>query len=160
MLNIFHRMVVESPALNSTMMVNRALLNLALPTAGTRYPDWWLALVACAFGHIVFLPKSTILYRRHSENDTLEPITSTLPSAIRRIAEARRRVAKLVGEYAQQADIFLERYGSRVSQSQNATLKAVRNLPSRGFFARRATVMRHRLWFASPLKNVGLMLLL
>ena len=160
MLNIFHRMIVESPALNSTMMVNRALLDIALPMAGARYPDWWLAMVACSFGLVVSLPKSTILYRRHSENDTVEPLTSTLSSAARRITDARARVAKLVWEYAQQAGIFYERYGDKVSQSRSAALRAAKDLPSLGFFARRTTVIRHKLWFASSLKNVGLMLLL
>ena len=160
MLNVFHRMIVESPALNSTMMVNRALLDIALPMAGARYPDWWLAMVACAFGRVVTLSKSTILYRRHSENDTLEPLTSTLPSAVRRITDARERVAKLVSEYAQQAGVFYERYGGKVSQSESAALRAARDLPSLGFLARRITVVRYKLWFASSLKNVGLLLLL
>lgn len=160
MLDVFHRMIVESPALNSTMMVNRTLLDLALPTAGARYPDWWLALVACAFGRVVGLPKSTILYRRHSENDTLEPLTATLPSAVRRFKDARARVAKLVSEYAQQAAAFNERYGGKLSESERSALQAAKDILSQGFWARRMIVIRHKLWFASSLKNIGLLLLL
>lgn len=159
LLNIFHRMIVESPALNSTMMVNRALLDKALPVAGSLYPDWWLAMVACAFGQIVHLPQTTILYRRHSSNDTLEPMTATLSSASRRISQSRTRVEKLLSEYAQQAGVFLRRYGGEIQPSDAAALRAAHSLPSLNFFARRHAIIRHRLWFASPVKNVGLMLL-
>jgi glycosyltransferase involved in cell wall biosynthesis len=160
LLHVFHRMIVESSVLTSTMMVNRALLDAALPLAGASCPDWWLALVACAFGQIVHLPQSTILYRRHSANDSLEPLTSSLPSAARRFTQAKSRVDRLVRQYASQAGEFRRRFESRLSRADVAALRAAEELPLLGHIDRRRTVIRHDLWFASPLKNVGLMLFL
>src|SRR5437867_209307 len=74
-----HRTGMESVAQGSTMMVNRALLNLALPIeAASPYQDWWLALVAAAFGQTVALAKPTILYRRHGGNETEEPLIASV----------------------------------------------------------------------------------
>ncbi|MDF2951861.1 MAG: glycosyl transferase family 2, partial [Anaerocolumna sp.] len=33
-----------------------------------RYHDWWIALIAAAFGHISFLPEPTLYYRQHGNN--------------------------------------------------------------------------------------------
>jgi glycosyltransferase involved in cell wall biosynthesis len=53
-----------------TVIVNRALKNLAVPIPDTAYMhDWWLALVASAFGKISYLSEPTILYRQHSANE-------------------------------------------------------------------------------------------
>ncbi len=83
--HVFRRLMVDSPAISSTMMVNRALLDHALPMPATIWSqDWWLMMVAAAFGKIVKLDKRTILYRRHSANDSLEPYAATTRGTMRR----------------------------------------------------------------------------
>jgi glycosyltransferase involved in cell wall biosynthesis len=52
-----------------TALVNRSLLEQALPIPSEALMhDWWIALVACAFGRIELLPMPTILYRQHTDN--------------------------------------------------------------------------------------------
>lgn len=52
-----------------TVMVNRALLDKALPIpADSMMHDWWLALVASRFGVIGFLDRPTLDYRQHGSN--------------------------------------------------------------------------------------------
>jgi hypothetical protein len=162
---VLARAAMESVALGSTMMMNRALLNQALPIeTGAAYQDWWLALVAVAFGGLVSLPEATILYRRHEVNATVDPYSSTLAGALSRTLHApgdpRRRVAKLVAQAATQARCFVARYRDRLKGRDVAALEALGRLPSLGFVERRLAVLRHSLWFASPLKNAGLMLLM
>lgn len=160
-----NRVAMESVALGSTMMMNRALLEQALPIeSGAAYQDWWLALVAVAFGRLVALPEATILYRRHAINATADPYGSSLVGAVRRTLQApgapRRRLAELVAQAARQAGSFLARYGERLKQPDAAALEALAALPLLGCLERRRAVMRHRLWFGSPVKNVGLLALL
>ncbi len=158
LLSVFHRTIVESAALTSTMMVNRALLNVALPLIGASCPDWWLAMVACAFGKIVSIPERTILYRRHSANDSLAPLTSTIPEAVVRVGQARKRIRRLIRQYAVQAGEFHRRFGSKVPSTDADALSAAAILPSLGWLARRHVIIGHKLWFASPVKNAGLMI--
>lgn len=62
-------LLVANCVTGCTLMVNRALLGLALPMpAEARMHDWWLALCAAALGRIGYLPDSTVLYRQHGEN--------------------------------------------------------------------------------------------
>ncbi len=158
------RLAVESPVLTSTMMVNRALLQLALPlTGGASCPDWWLALVAGAFGRIVSIPDRSILYRRHPFNDSLDPFGSTLRGAVRRFlaapGEPRRRVTRLLRQLAPQAGAFAARFRSRLHPADVAAFEAAGRLPSLGALARRWTIVRYHLWFTSSWKNIGLILL-
>jgi Glycosyl transferase family 2 len=155
---VFHRMIVEGVALTSTIMVNRALLNVALPLTGASCPDWWLSLSACAFGKIVSTPQSTVLYRRHSANDSLAPLT--VSAALRNIGQVRGRVNHLIGQYGPQAGAFLNRFGDGIKPEDAAALRAAHMLPTFGPWTRRKAVIRHKLWFASTLKNASLMLLL
>ncbi len=53
-----------------TVLINRALLDLALPVpSSTLMHDWWLALCAAACGELAFLPDATVLYRQHGKNE-------------------------------------------------------------------------------------------
>jgi glycosyltransferase involved in cell wall biosynthesis len=165
LMRVLARAAMESVALGSTMMVNRALLMRALPIeTGAAYQDWWLALVAVAFGRLVALPDITILYRRHEVNATADPYGGTLSGAVRRTLRAPgapvRRVAKLVAQAATQARSFVLRYRDSLTRPDIAALEALGKLPSLGLVERRLAVMRHGLWFASPLKNAGLLALL
>ena len=159
------RLAVESPALGPTMMMNRPLLDLALPLTGAAScSDWWPALVAGTFGEIVYLPEKTILYRRHASNDSLEPLSTTIPAAIRRLFitpdVVRRRTLRLIRQFAPQADAFVCRFRDRLSPDDIAALEAAARLPALSAVSRRWAVVRHGLWFASPIKNVGLAMLL
>lgn len=52
-----------------SMLLNRALLNRALPIPPQALMhDWWLALMASAVGRIEALPQPTLLYRQHARN--------------------------------------------------------------------------------------------
>jgi glycosyltransferase involved in cell wall biosynthesis len=163
--SVFHRLVVDSPAISSTIMVNRALIDLALPMTGAVFAlDWWAMMVAAAFGQIVKLDKRTILYRRHSANDSLEPYAATSKGMVLRLlaapGSARRKLNRLISQIAPQARSFAERFHDELSASDLAALMAASRLISAGGFERRWSVVRHGLWFGSLPKNVGLMLFL
>ena len=52
-----------------TALLNRALVAQALPIPPQALMhDWWLALVASAFGQIALLEQPTVLYRQHGGN--------------------------------------------------------------------------------------------
>ncbi|MEI6100951.1 MAG: glycosyltransferase family 2 protein, partial [Eubacteriales bacterium] len=65
-----NRLLVQNYVTGCSVMINRALLDRV--RFGSLGPivmhDWWVALVASAFGKIVFLDKPTIKYRQHADN--------------------------------------------------------------------------------------------
>ena len=111
-----------------TVMVNRALLNQALPIpAEALMHDWWLALVASRFGAIGWLPQPMVLYRQHGGN--------VLGAQGLGLAYWMTRLRNLLVDPAagghtraalRQADCFEKRYGQRLS-----ALPALLQLPRR-----------------------------
>ena len=65
------QLCMQNMVTGCTVMMNRALLKKALPIPeGVLMHDWWLGLVASAFGVIRFIPQATMFYRQHGNNDT------------------------------------------------------------------------------------------
>lgn len=53
----------------STAIINRALLDMALPIPeAALMHDWWLALCAAVFGRLEYNPQPTVKYRQHEHN--------------------------------------------------------------------------------------------
>lgn len=62
-------LLTSNPVAGCSAMVNRALLEAALPLPPeTVMHDWWLVLCAAALGRVVYTPEQLVLYRQHSEN--------------------------------------------------------------------------------------------
>jgi glycosyltransferase involved in cell wall biosynthesis len=159
------RVIVQNVATGATAMLNRPLRALvgALP-ADAVFQDWWFACVAAAFGRVVALRESTMLYRQHGANavgaeEVSRPRWFELPAAARR---AMARTALLHGQIdrtARQADAFLARYGAQLGERDRRFLAAYARLPARTGLRRKLEVARlrlrpeHGLW-----RNLGVLL--
>ena len=69
--NIFRlrRLLAQNVVTGSTMLINLPLARLAarMPPDAFMH-DWWIALLAAAFGHAQPLRRQTVLYRQHAGN--------------------------------------------------------------------------------------------
>lgn len=65
-----NRLLAQNMITGCTMVINRALLEQALPIPNeAMMHDWWVGLVAAAFGYIDFISLPTLQYRQHLSND-------------------------------------------------------------------------------------------
>jgi hypothetical protein len=136
------------------MLMNRALYRLAqpIPTDAVMH-DWWVALVACAFGRTGHCPQATLLYRQHGGNDTGAKRLglSQLFRELGRLAE-RRRTLELM---QQQAEAFRRQYGDRLPAASGEMLQRFADMRTDGWFMRRYHTLRYGFWYVSPLRNLG-----
>ena len=159
------RLVVENVATGPTILMNRDLLEKASPIPDeVPHHDWWIALVAAAFGRVVALPQATVLYRRHSANHTGEYAKGRgrLVHWARKVAGAPGRTGELrrwLAASARQAEIFLNRFEGELPQDAKVMLREYSEIPSLGFFERKLRILRLR---ALPehgfVRNLGLLL--
>jgi glycosyltransferase involved in cell wall biosynthesis len=65
----FTNILAQSPIYGCTVMLNKKLADVIkyIPSTAENH-DYWIALVASAFGKISYLNKKTILYRQHGKN--------------------------------------------------------------------------------------------
>lgn len=67
--NSLARLLVSNTVTGCTALCNEALLRRALPIPSAAVMhDWWLALVAGAFGRLSFIDEPLLLYRQHGAN--------------------------------------------------------------------------------------------
>lgn len=133
--NGFARMLVSNTVTGCTALINEELATLALPIpANVIMHDWWLALVASAFGRIDYIDEALLDYRQHDAN--------TIGAREYRRVKNRALLTRLLDNQhaeafratAQQARIFHATYGDNLSGKQKfaaglARLMSVKSAP-------------------------------
>ncbi len=145
------RLVVQNVVTGATMMLNAALRARigSMPSAAI-LQDWWFACVAAAFGRVVAVRESTILYRQHGTNAigaraVERPRWFELPSAAR-AALARTAALRLdLERSAAQAAAFLERYHDELPEDARRFLHDYARLPRHRTLRRKFEIVRLRL---------------
>lgn len=67
--NRFSHYLIQNNATGCAMLINKSLVDLVKFDIGyIRMHDWYFALIASAFGKIIFIEKPTIKYRQHENN--------------------------------------------------------------------------------------------
>jgi glycosyltransferase involved in cell wall biosynthesis len=144
--------IIQNIVTGCTMMINRPLAQLAFPIPDEAIMhDWWISLVASAFGHIGVVSESTILYRQHNANDT-----GAKKFGWRHILE-RFHSRPTLDKYFIQAKAFFDCYGDQLNPSQQKMFKDLTEWEKVGFWKRRWLIIRYGLWKKGVIRNIGLM---
>lgn len=119
----FNRLLVQNCVTGCAMMINRPLADLAgdIPQEAKMH-DWWLALVASAFGKIIAVNHPSILYRQHGKN-TIGAQKLGIIHLLKRFL--KEGLIKSRTGRKQQAQAFLKRYDIKLAEKQRQALNAV-----------------------------------
>jgi len=152
------RLLVQNNVTGCTMMVNRALAVLASPVPSQAIMhDWWLALVAAAFGKIEYVPQPTMLYRQHGANDTGAK-NYGLPYVLQKMLAGLAGLKASLLKTQYQACAFLERYASSLVPEQRLLVKTYCHVSGRGFWTRRWQMLRFGFFKHGFFRNIGMLL--
>lgn len=92
-----NRLIVQNNVTGCTVLMNEALRRLVcarLPDAPVLH-DWWIALLAAAYGRVICLPEPLVDYRQHGDNVIGASRTGLFfraASALKAPAKARARI--------------------------------------------------------------------
>lgn len=164
--NTLNRLLVHNVVTGCTMLMNRSLLQLAMPIPQEAIMhDWWIGLVASAFGHIDSLDQPTLFYRQHGKNDTgakdWRNLSAYLIQAkkllrLRGREELRRRLSKTIHQSFQ----FLERYENLLEPHKKKIVQNYVVLSQSSLLTKRYLFFKHRYFKNTFAKNLGMFLFL
>lgn len=137
--NSFARLLVSNTVTGCTALCNEALLRRALPIpAAAVMHDWWLALVAGAFGRLSFIDEPLLLYRQHGAN-TIGAREYQPPAMFtnfwQRLWDDRHREA--LRGLAAQAQAFKAAHAGQLNPAQRRDLTLASALGSRFLLVRK-----------------------
>jgi len=139
----FAAQLISNTVTGCTSLMNMALLKKALPVpADAVMHDWWLSLVASAFGRLVFVPQALVEYRQHGRNTlgarehkkaSLNLLTFKKLFQLKQNPEAQ----KLFEDAAAQARAFEVRFETELDQKDRGIVADVKRLPQLGLWQQR-----------------------
>ena len=152
-------LLIQSAIPGGTTVLNRPLIELLGDPPF--YEDFWTGWVAAAFGDLVPISTQTMDFRRDGSNYTeLLSFGSTLRQLLTAPWTARIILHTRLDRFRPYARRFLERYRSRLSPEQIATVETYLNLSEMGPLARRWALLRYGVHYSSWLRKIGMLLLI
>jgi len=137
-----HQQVIQNTLTGCTAMYNRALADLLTeePSYMVMH-DWFLMLVASAFGRISSLEEPTILYRQHKGNVVGAKDVRTLKYKLHKLL-GYRGVKRALTETYRQAESFLSLYRDSLSVEHRQLLLEYCAIPSKSKFGKWCALYR------------------
>ena len=151
-------MLMENKLIGCTIMINKALKDkITVLPEHARVHDWWVALIASAFGKIVFVNKQTMLYRQHGTNEIgNRNFVKYVADAVTTLKKQREKL--ILTE--QQAGDFLKIFDSVLSEEQKKLVGQFANLSKYPFWKRKILVIKNKYLKSGLVRNIGVLLLI
>lgn len=142
-----NRQLAQNVITGCSVMINRPLLDLSksIPK-GIIMHDWWLGLIALAFGRVSIVDKPTILYRQHGGNDTGAKKYSLMAF----LKQVKRKEADTYS----QARLFLEFFENKLNPDQKAAVQAYLSKEKSSFISRVYLIYRYGFYKHGLLRNL------
>ncbi|OHB49683.1 MAG: hypothetical protein A2Y10_05870 [Planctomycetes bacterium GWF2_41_51] len=151
-----NRLLVQNVLTGCTMMINKALRDkIKLFPEQTIMYDWWIALLAAAFGKIDYVPSATILYRQHDSNNIGAKGWSW--SYIANMTRLNKReFENILRKTREQAKAFLDIFRDELTKTHIDLLEAYSSLDRQSFFGKRLNLIKYKFFKIGLIRNIGL----
>jgi glycosyltransferase involved in cell wall biosynthesis len=148
------RLLIKNLVAGCASLANQALVRLALPVPrAALMHDYWLALVACAAGHVGAVEEPLVLYRQHERN-AIGARPYSWRAFVDRIAGGLARWD--LSALRRQAAALSVRCNSVLTAENRALIDDFVNLPKRTWIGQRWFLLRHGIVMPGLTRNLVL----
>lgn len=155
--NEFHQLLIQNNITGCTMMINKPLLKYAFPIPQEAIMhDWWLGIIASAYGKVQYIDEGLILYRQHGSNDVGAQIFNLRyilkKINFKSINEAKESVYRTVKQSRR-----LQKTGYQLPKKYKEINEAYSKIYSYNKFKRVSTLFKYKLFKKGILRNLALL---
>lgn len=149
-----NRLIAQNNVTGCTVVMNRALVKLFRNASGILMHDWWFALIAAAFGKVVFVDQKTVQYRQHTENEVGAKDVKSASYFRQKISNTGGIRDSILKTYSQ-ASSFLETYQDILSDDQKEMLTVFTELQDKSKCSRMRLLSKYKLYKSGLYRKVG-----
>lgn len=151
-----NRLLMSNVVSGCTIMINKSLKEICrnINKNAIMY-DYWITLVAAAFGYIGYIDKPTMFYRQHNKN-AFGAKSYFLKYALMRLKEGKINMRQSVYKNIIQAENFYTQYEPILSKYNKEILKEFISLKNKKHFSFINTIIRNNFYKSGFIRNVGL----
>jgi len=143
-----HQLLIQNVITGCTVMINKPLRDMALKVQNREnvmMHDWWLALVASAFGYIGYIDRATIKYRQHGDNEVGAKNSRSFCYLLNRLLK-NDMMKKSLRDTTVQAGEMVAVFGNSMSEKDRNMVKGYAQLYQRRKLMRLAFIIKHRIF--------------
>lgn len=143
-------------ATGCTMAINRPLLKLVQKDCEVKniiMHDWWISLVAAAFGKVVYLDRQTISYRQHGNNSVGADKFSVI-SSLRGIKNRSAVAENAIIQTYELTRVF----GEKLPEDKRRQAKAILAIKQKGIAYRIGLLAEAKVWRKGLPRNAATLL--
>lgn len=150
-----NKLLIQNTITGCTTMINKILASKSLPISEKCIMhDWWIGLVASAFGKIGFISESTIKYRQHDSNDT-----GAKNYDYKFIIDKLKKFGEInIDKNIIQAKKFLEAYEKDLDKEKRQLLEDFSTIKDKPYLQRVSIILKYKLFKYGIIRNIGLLL--
>lgn len=137
------RLTVQNNVTGCTVLMNRPLRDIMRVPPQPVLHDWWAALTAAAFGHIVYIGLPTVYYRQHSQNAIGAKDARSIAHAVERAKRIDAMRDAIARTYTT-ADLFAQTYADLLNSKQASFLAQYSALRNSSGLTRWRVLHKHR----------------
>ena len=153
-----NNLLAQNIVTGCTTMINKSLINLIdkkiMVDQNIIMYDWFLALMACAFGKIIFVPKQTILYRQHKSNQVGAKKVTTFKFMINKICNLKKLKLSIKDTY-NQAKSFLEIYQKKLDKKNFELITQYIKIKDNNKFNKIKILFKYKFFKYGTLRKLG-----
>lgn len=148
-------LLVQNNITGCTMLMNKSLMDLCQNTLeNCIMHDWWIGLVASAFGAIYTVDNQTMLYRQHGNNEVGAHKYNSLSFVKSKLSNIEK-INKSIDDTIVQAGAFYNEFKDKLSECDKNLVYNYSVLREKNFIQRKINIVKNKFYKNGLVRNIG-----
>lgn len=153
----FKQLLTQNAVTGCTIMLNKSLKEVLVPLDdNVIMHDWWIALHAAYYGHIIYLEEANILYRQHQNNTIGAKKVNSVGYIVKKLINYEGIHSNISATY-KQAESFYCGIGKseRIIESKYSLVNKYAELSHKPKLIRMFYIVRYGFWKQKMRRKIG-----
>lgn len=151
----FNKYLVQNNVTGCTMLINKKLVDLInFKIEYIIMHDWYFALIASAFGKVIYIDKPTINYRQHGDNTVGAKSGNGIRYLYSKISQSDN-VKESIKNLYKQAKSFKEIYYDKLDNKNKKIIMDFLCMEKNNKFYKIKTIVKHRIYKQGIRRIIG-----